>query len=107
MKEAYHCLNYTIQHKHLPMRFTRDTYFCARTGTTVLRKNTGQGGRVAGVYTINREISNSQIDDGHSDSDYAAGPSVSGWASGASPVDPSSSGPRSSPTRCSAQHQRS
>ena len=76
MKEAYHCLNYTIQHKHLPMRFTRDTYFCARTGTTILRKNANQGGRLAGVYTIN----DSQIDDGHSDADYAAGPSVSGWA---------------------------
>lgn len=67
--EAYHCLSYLVQHKHLPMRFTRDSYFSARTGTTVLRKG-GQGGRVEGAFAI---------DDGHADADFAAGPSVSGW----------------------------
>ena len=51
------------------MRFTRDSYFSARTGTTVLRKG-GQGGRVEGAFAI---------DDGHADADFAAGPSVSGW----------------------------
>ena len=70
MGEAYRCLSYVVQHKSLPIKFSRDTYFSARTGTTVFRRDADQGG-LSGVFAI---------DDGHSDADYAAGPSVSGWA---------------------------
>lgn len=70
MGEAFRCLSYVVQHKSLPIKFSRDTYFSARTGTTVFRRDADQGG-LSGVFAI---------DDGHSDADYAAGPSVSGWA---------------------------
>ena len=70
MSEAFRCLSYVVQHKSLPIKFSRDTYFSARTGTTVFRRDADQGG-LSGVFAI---------DDGHSDADYAAGPSVSGWA---------------------------
>ena len=70
MAEAFRCLSYVVQHKSLPIKFSRDTYFSARTGTTVFRRDADRGG-LSGVFAI---------DDGHSDADYAAGPSVSGWA---------------------------
>ena len=38
MGEAFRCLSYVVQHKSLPIKFSRDTYFSARTGT---RKSLG------------------------------------------------------------------
>ena len=59
--------NYLVQHKHLSLKYSKTTYFSARTGTPKQRRDADMGG-LSGAISI----------EGFSDADYAAGPSVSG-----------------------------
>lgn len=65
--DAIRCLSYLIQTKHLAWTASKSTYFSARTGTPMMRR----GGDISAVFSF---------DEAHSDSDFAAGPSVSGYS---------------------------
>ena len=65
--DALRCLAYLVATKTLCLNYSRSTYFSARSGTPMAR---GGGDGAAGCVSI---------DEGTSDSDFAAGPSVSGW----------------------------
>ena len=68
--DAIRVLNYLVQTKHLCLTFSKSTYFSARTGTPMMRDGTeAEMGGLSGIFSI---------DPGTSDSDFAAGPSVSG-----------------------------
>ena len=64
--DALRCLAYLVATKTLCLNYSRSTYFSARSGTPMARGGDGAA----------RCIS---IDEGTSDSDFAAGPSVSDW----------------------------
>eukprot|EP00964_Phaeocystis_antarctica_P111163 scaffold75457_cov75-Phaeocystis_antarctica.AAC.7 len=63
--DAIRCLSYLIQTKHLDA--VQVDYFSARTGTPMMRRI----GDISAVFSF---------DEAHSDSDFAAGPSVSGYS---------------------------
>ena len=63
---ALRCLAYLATTKALCLNYSRSTYFSARSGTTVGREGDDALGCIS-------------IDERTSDSDFAAGPSVSGW----------------------------
>jgi len=74
MCDAYRVLNYLNQTKTLGLTYSRSTYFSARTGTPMLRRDTAAG-ELSLVYAQTRVL----FDEGSSDSDFAVGPSISGW----------------------------
>ena len=64
--DAIRCLNYLSQTKHLTWNASKSTFFSARTATPMQRN----GDDLTAVFAF---------DEAHSDSDFAAGPSVSGF----------------------------
>ena len=68
-KHAIRMLSYLVQHKGLKWTASKSTYFSARTGTPMLRKDAEVGG-LSCSFTI---------DEASSDADFAVGPSVSGY----------------------------
>ena len=68
-KHALRMLSYLVQHKGLLWTASKSTYFSARTGTPMLRKDAEMGG-MSCSFTI---------DEASSDADFAVGPSVSGY----------------------------